>query len=95
MQLVTADAEEAHRKDAPQISDSLQFIFQGGHFSVQRLPEFLLLLQVPENLSPDSLQALHLTLALVHLALQGLHTEGELGKERQGLEGNGGCPQMG
>lgn len=62
---------------------------------MQRLPEFLLLLQVPENLPPDSLQALHLALALVHLALQGLHTEGELGKERQGLEGNGGCTQMG
>lgn len=67
--------------------DSLVLIFQGGYFSVQGLPELLLLLQVSENFAPDSLQALDLALALIHLTLQGLDAEGELGVERQGVRG--------
>lgn len=54
---------------------------------MQGLPELLLLLQIPENFAPDALQALHLALALVHLTLQGLHAEGQLGMERQGVKG--------
>lgn len=77
-----------HTTDVPEISDSLELVFQSGHFSVQGLPQFLLLLQISENFAPDSLQALHLALALIHLTLQGLHAEGQLGTERQG--GGGG-----
>lgn len=52
---------------------------------MQRLLQLLLLLQVSENLPADSLQALHLPLALVHLALQGFHPQGQLGVgERRG-----------
>jgi len=43
----------------------------------------LLLLQVPEDLTADSLQALHLPLAFVHLPFQGLNTQGQLGRERK------------
>lgn len=60
---------------------------------MQCLLELLLLLQVPENLPADSLQALHLPLALVHLTFQGLHTQRQLGTERgrgRGLEGKRG-----
>lgn len=49
---------------------------------MQCLLELLLLLQVPENLPTDALQALHLPLALVHLTFQGLHPQGQLGTER-------------
>lgn len=89
---VRITTEKARGNDAAHISHSLQLIFQGGHFSVQGLPELLLLLQISENFPPDSLQALHLALALVHLPLQGLHAEGELGEDRQGLEGAGQAP---
>ena len=73
--------------------NSLKFGLQGCHFGVQRLLELLLLLQVPENLPADSLQALHLPLALVHLSFQGLHAQGQLGMKTgrgRGLEGNRG-----
>lgn len=73
--------------------DSLKLGLQGCHFGVQRLLELLLLLQVPENLPADSLQALHLPLALVHLSFQGLHAQGQLGMKTgrgRGLEGNRG-----
>lgn len=76
-----------------QDNNLLKFRLQGGHFGMQCLLELLLLLQVPENFPADSLQALHLPLALVHLTLQGLHTERQLGTERgrgRGLEGNRG-----
>lgn len=53
---------------------------------MQGLLELLLLLQVPEDLPTDSLQALHLPLALVHLTFQGLHPQRQLGMERGGGE---------
>lgn len=71
----------------------LQFSLKSCDFGVQRFLELLLLLQVPQDLPADSLQALHLPLALVHLPLQGLHAQRQLGTERgeaRGLEGNRG-----
>lgn len=50
---------------------------------MQGLPQLLLLLQLSEDFAPDALQALHLALALIHLALQGLHAEGQLGTEEE------------
>lgn len=50
---------------------------------MQGLPQLLLLLQIPQHFAPDALQALHLALALVHLTLQGLHAEGQLGMEEE------------
>lgn len=54
---------------------------------MQCLLELLLLFQVSEKFPADSLQALHLQLALVHLTFQGLHSERQLGTESQGFRG--------
>lgn len=56
---------------------------------MQCLLELLLLLQISENLPADSLQALHLPLALVHLPFQGLHTQRQLGTEKERGRGTG------
>lgn len=57
---------------------SLEVSLEGSHFGVQRLLKLLLLLQVPENLPTDALQALHLPFALVHLPLQGFDSQRQL-----------------
>lgn len=81
-----------HIWDWHYLSVSLQFSLQRCDFGLQRLLELLLLLQVPEDLAADALQALHLPLALVHLPLQGLHAQRQLGtereRERQGVRGD-------
>lgn len=55
-----------------------EFILQRSGFGLQDVLQLLLLLQIPQNLPPHSLQSLHLSLTIIQLPLQCLHAQREL-----------------
>lgn len=59
--------------------DPLLLVLQRRDFGLQGLLQLLLLLQLPQDFAADALQALHLAFALIHLSLQTLNTQGQLG----------------